>query len=96
MCCLFAFGGVSNSDDFSRNHNFAHSTFYRPLKIAKIIIGILYIHENVSAILFGAIVMCGFGCMIISFQNCIISFYIEILHQFWPFTYLHYKTAVSW
>ena len=43
----------------------------------KIIIYILYVHDNVSTILHGAILIHGFDCVIISFQSYRISFYIE-------------------
>src|ERR1700683_5114229 len=58
----------------------------------KIIIYILYIHENASHNLIREILNCGFGYMVISFQSYKISIYIDIPHQFRPFTYLHYAT----
>ena len=61
----------------------------------KIITYILYIHENVSTILFWENPIGELGYVIISFQSYRISFYIKIPCRFLPFTYLHYKTAVS-
>ena len=76
---------------FDHDFNFHCNTFHSSPKIMKIIIDILYIHKNVSAVLIWAILICGFGCMIILFQRCRISFFIKIPCQFRLFTYLHYK-----
>jgi len=51
--------------------------------------------EDISAILFWANILSEARYVGTLFQSCIISFYIEIPRRFWPFTYLHYKTAVS-
>ena len=48
----------------------------------KVIIYILYIHENVSTILFWENPISELGYMIILFQSYRISFYIEIPHWF--------------
>ena len=63
---------------FDRDFDFNCRSFHSPSKIMKIIIYILYIYGNVSRISIQAISICGFINVIISFQSCRISFYIEI------------------
>src|ERR1700683_915860 len=67
---------------FDQDCDFHHRTIFRPPKIMKIIIYILYIHEKVFAMFLQAIPNCGFGYVIILFQSYRISFYIEIPHWF--------------
>jgi hypothetical protein len=55
---------------FDRNFDFSRSIFYRCLKIMKIIVYVLYIHNNVFLILLTAILICSIGYIVISFQSC--------------------------
>jgi hypothetical protein len=48
----------------------------------KMIMCVLYVHENVSTILFPENTIGEVGYVIISFQSCRISFYIEIPRRF--------------
>jgi hypothetical protein len=67
---------------FDRDFEFHRSIFYRPPKIVKIIMYILYIYKNVYGILFQAIHICGLVYMVISFQSYKISIYIENTRRF--------------
>ena len=75
------FGAVDVEDNvktlivFNCNCNFDYNTFYKPPKITIIIIYILYVHENVSTILFQEIQIHEFGYVIILFESYRISFF---------------------
>ena len=67
-CPSFVFGRVSNSKTIFNHSDFNHNTIFRSYKRVQIIVYILYIHENVSTLLFWAIVICEFGYVIISLR----------------------------
>jgi hypothetical protein len=93
--CAITFVGVRNFAQFGLRFWIYSSVFHKLLRIMKIFTYTPLMTGDISAISFWANILSEAHSVCTLFQSCIIPFYIKIPHQFWPFTYLHYKTAVS-